>query len=287
MIDDATVIEPSIALLRVTRGDRAPIDRPLFTWPQELSVGPPGTRCAIVVDEPLLAGAALQLGWDGRQLVVRGEGPGEGLVIGPGAPLRIGDTAIAVEPTERTLTAVLPLPDAPTEVIAAPTEVIAASAAAPRVFRPPRHIASADDETVRSPVEDALKPSVDLLGRLTLRTIWFSLLSLRGRKLALAIGALMIAAGIESGYVLARRRIEAPPLASLPGRAPPAIVIPQVDRFAKRSTDAVLKAAVEAVEAGRTSDAIDAFETLALLENDQGARFMVWLLTHPEVRQRR
>lgn len=179
---------------------------------------------------------------------------------------------------QRTVITVLP-PAAP--IAAAPTPAEPVTAAHPwRVYLPPRNGAADGEPTGEWTLDDALRPTADLLDRLGKRGL--STLGRRtpARRLAL-YGALALVVAIEATILLRPRRAVPPPLVQTAPAAERAAAA--ADRHTRvvlpdKDVELGLHRAIAAYRAGKTADALTEFTRVAEDTNDPAARTMLFVL---------
>jgi hypothetical protein len=143
-----------------------------------------------------------------------------------------------------------------------------------RCWVPPRNGAADDEPTVEWPVEDALRPTADLLERLSRRS-----LGRVPRRLAVLLCLLVVVSVTTLWLATARKPHGLPTVAesgALPfdeaARGEPRAMQPDKD------LEITLRQGIEAYRRGHTADAVDRFSRLADATGDPSARLMVFIL---------
>jgi hypothetical protein len=286
---------------------------PLFRRAAAIVVGR-GATCQWRFDLSSLAEAQLRLDWDGVRLKVEELDPGcmtrlDGEPLHPGAhrvrpgqPIVAGELAIEFElqlfsdeVTQVRRLAPAPAPeeeekeeeeDLPSTVIASsehpapppgPPPPEAPPPAPERQWRcyvPPRNGAADAEPTLEWPLDDALRPTADLLERLSRRSF--------GRvpaRLALLVAALIVVS-VGTLWLATARKPHALPTVSEPGalpldeatRADPRAMQPD------KELEVTLRQGIDAYRRGRTAEAVERFGRLADTTGDASARLMVFIL---------
>lgn len=276
LVDDN---EP-IGLLRANEPDQAERIVPLFKRPARIVVGRDAS-CDWRFER--FDGAPLELVWDGVRLKVDGRKVKADEVVVTDGGLEIVFELLLFS-DEVTQIRRMPLPpglrepeqtaepEAPTKI-----EVQLPEPHSPqpwRCFVPPRNGAADDEPTVVWPVEDALRPTADLLDRLGR----WSLRRLPRKKLAL-YAALAVVVMAEIAMLV---RPHQPPQAAsasaatfaseAPPPPPPRAMQPD------KELEVGLKEGIRAYRAGRTADAIDRFGHIDQATGDPAARLMLFIL---------
>ncbi|MDB4966259.1 MAG: hypothetical protein JWN44_1948 [Myxococcales bacterium] len=214
-------------------------------------------------------------------------------------PLPPAGPTMTAEPEAKTVIEVrLPEPQAPQpqarvpqpQPVAAqpspPLSTIASPLAAPRpadpvspprpwrCFVPPRNGAADDEPTVLWPGDDALRPTADLLDRLSR----WSLRRLPRRKLAL-YAALAVVVVIEIALLLRPRKAPTGPSAQATSfTADAAAAAPVRAMQPDKDLEKILKEGIRAYRSGHTADAIDRFGRIDQATGDPAARLMLFVL---------
>jgi len=299
-----------IAWLRAYAEGAEPRALPLFRRAARVTVGS-GKGCDWRFEAAELAELELVLAWDGVRL--RAE---DATTTAPGATVRHGQSVVAGatgrlrialdlvhHDEEVTMIRKLPEPAPGDEttapiVLAPPVEADApdddqrtvitvapllspgdTTAAHPwRVYLPPRNGAADGEPTREWAIDDALRPTADLLDRLGKRGLRTLARRAPPRRIALW-GALAVVVAIEAFMLLRPRRVAAPPLA----QAVPVATHAAADRRARvmlpdKDLEVALHRAIADYRAGKTADALTGFAHLAEDTNDPAARTMLFVL---------
>lgn len=310
----ARATEEPIAWLRAfTDGGDARM-LPLFRRAARLSVGS-GKGCDWRFESAELADVELVLAWDGVRLRAEDGGGrtslrhGQSIVAGKSGRLRIelevlcydaevteirrradllpaGETtapialAAPVDDDQRTVVTLMPpMHEEPTPEPLPPAPP-PGEGSSWRLYVPPRNGVAAEEPTAAWPLEDALRPTADLLERLGQSSLRTLARRTPPRRVAL-LAALVLVVALEATLLLHRRRPPAPP-PPLAGAAPAAhaavaerrtrVVLPD------KEVEVDLHRAIAAYRAGKSAESAAAFTRVAEAVNDPAARTMLFIL---------
>ncbi len=313
---DADEREP-IAWLRAYTEDVEPRVLPLFRRPARVTVGS-GKGCDWRFERAELAELELVLAWDGVRLRAEDATQpdsratvrhGQSIVAGATGRLRIA-LGLVLHDEEVTMVRKLELPPAPDEITAPiplpppsddddqRTKIVVAPKAAPsppppivpapgditathpwRVYLPPRNGAADGEPTREWPLDDALRPTADLLDRLGKRGLRTLARRAPPRRLAL-YGALALVVAVEAYMLLRPRHAATPPVVQTAPAATRAAAADRRTRIFMPDKDAELglHRAIAAYRAGKTADALAEFTRIVEDTNDPAARTMLFVL---------
>jgi hypothetical protein len=303
LLRDVDEREP-IAWLRAYTEGVEPRVLPLFRRPSRVTVGS-GKGCDWRFEAAELAELELVLAWDGVRLraqdATQPDGPatvrhGQSIIAGATGRLRIAldlvlhDDEITMvrwveapsplpspspSPSDET-TAPMPL-QPPTAITPAPADITATHPW--RVYLPPRNGAADGEPTREWPLDDALRPTADLLDRIGKRGLRTLARRAPPRRLAL-YGALALVFAVEAFMILRPRHAAPPPTVQT---APTATRSATADRRARvflpdKDVELTLHRAIAAYRAGKTAEALADFARVAEDTNDSAARTMLFVL---------
>ena len=308
-----------IAWLRAYTEGVEPRVLPLFRRPARVAVGS-GRACDWRFENAELAELELTLVWDGVRLRAEDATQpdsrmtvrhGQSIIAGASGRLRIAldlvlhDDEVTMirkielppQPDERTQPVPLPPPpayddrdddaDQRTVITALPPTAPIAAPAAPvepaqpwRLYMPPRNGAADDEPTGEWPLDDALRPTADLLDRLGKRGLYELARRTPPRRIALW-GALALVVAIEVAMLLRPRRPAPQPIVQATaasahsangGNARSSVMLPDKD------VEVTVHRAIAAYRAGKVADALSEFSRLDAETHDPAARAMLFVL---------
>ena len=201
------------------------------------------------------------------------------------APIPLAPEAPYDDDDHRTVLTALPPPQQPTVRMAAVEPPPAATVATTmpshmwRLWLPPRNGAADDEPTAEWSLDDALRPTADLLDRLGKRGLRTLGTRVPPRRLAL-YGALVLVVAVEAFMLLRPRRVALPPAMQ---SAPSARTSAAANRRARvmlpdKDVEVALHRAIAAYRAGKSADALTEFTRVAEDANDPAARTMLFVL---------
>ena len=148
-----------------------------------------------------------------------------------------------------------------------------------RLWVPPRNGAADDEPTAEWSLDDALRPTADLLDRLGKRGLRTLGTRVPPRRLAL-YGALVLVVAVEAFMLVRPRRVAPPPATQ---SAPSARTSAAANRRARvmlpdKDVEVALHRAIAAYRAGKSAEALTEFTRVAEDANDPAARTMLFVL---------
>jgi hypothetical protein len=280
-----------IAWLRAYTEGVEPRVLPLFRRPARVTVGS-GRACDWRFETAELAELELTLSWDGVRL--RAEDAtradtrvtvhnGQSIIAGATGRLRI---ALDLVFHDEEVTMIRPLLEPPPPDAADDDQRTVITVLPPtpaevpwRVYVPPRNGAADDEPTGQWSLDDALRPTADLLDRIGKRGLYELARRTPPRRIALGC-ALALVVVIELVILLRPRRPPAQPIvqaSSAAGHAGAAAARTTV-MLPDKDVEVSLHRAIAAYRAGKVADALTEFTRLDEELHDPAARTMLFVL---------